>query len=780
MKRLFPFARRVRKWVLLSAAALALQGSGILGALPARAAAPAYLWSQRFGSTSTDIGHSVAADASGNLFVTGYFQGSVDFGGGVLISAGATQDIFLAKYNSTGVHQWSQRFGSSGSDQGLAIAVDGSGNVYLTGRFDGTVNFGGGPLVSAGLTDIFVAAYNSAGAHQWSLRFGGANVDLGNDIDVDLSGNVIVTGQFNDAVDFGGGLLTSAGGSDIFVAAYNSAGVHQWSRRFGDTGTDTGNGVAVGSTGNAVITGQFNNAVDFGGGLLTSAGGSDIFVAAYNSAGVHQWSQRFGSTSSDAGNDIAVDPAGNAIVTGSFAGTVDFGGGPLVAVATDIFLAKYNSTGTHEWSRRFGGTSSDTGDDLAVDTYGSVYITGRFDSNVDFGGGPLVSAGASDIYVVKFNSAGTHQFSQRFGSTNPDLGRGITVDPTGSVTITGNFDGTVDFGGGGLVSSGTDIFLASYARGEPVITSIADIGNDQGRKVKIRFFRSGHDAPVSQAPVTGYEAYRRDDAPPVSFALPQLPSGLSPAQLLDAGWTHVATVAAHGQTSYGIDAPTVGDSTVVLGQYRSVFFIRAATDVPTTFFDSSPDSGYSLDNLSPSVPTNFVYNTGTLTWDESPAADFDYFTVYGSNSDVFATAILVDYTVAPTLNVNAAPYTFYFVTATDFSGNEGKHALANALTGVGGSPKRYVLSVSNYPNPFNPGTTVSYTVPAKGRVTMAIYDARGARVTTLVDNEERDAGPYRVDWNGRSDTGLAVSSGVYFARIEQAGAMRSKKMVLLK
>jgi flagellar hook assembly protein FlgD len=103
----------------------------------------------------------------------------------------------------------------------------------------------------------------------------------------------------------------------------------------------------------------------------------------------------------------------------------------------------------------------------------------------------------------------------------------------------------------------------------------------------------------------------------------------------------------------------------------------------------------------------------------------------------------------------------------------------NTLSGVGGSPESYVLSVSNYPNPFNPRTTVSYTVPARGHVTVAIYDARGARVATLV-NEDRDAGAYRVDWDGRADNGATVSSGVYFARIEQAGATRSKKMVLLK
>jgi flagellar hook assembly protein FlgD len=132
------------------------------------------------------------------------------------------------------------------------------------------------------------------------------------------------------------------------------------------------------------------------------------------------------------------------------------------------------------------------------------------------------------------------------------------------------------------------------------------------------------------------------------------------------------------------------------------------------------------------------------------------------------------------MDVSASPYVYYYVTATDFSANEGKPAKVNALTGVGGTPSSYVLSVSNYPNPFNPGTTVSYTVPSRGAVTVAVYDARGAHVATLVDKADRPAGAYTIEWSGRDDRGAMVSSGVYFARIGQAGAARTKKMVLLK
>jgi hypothetical protein len=135
--------------------------------------------------------------------------------------------------------------------------------------------------------------------------------------------------------------------------------------------------------------------------------------------------------------------------------------------------------------------------------------------------------------------------------------------------------------------------------------------------------------------------------------------------------------------------------------------------------------------------------------------------------------------VATSMDVSGSPYVFYWVTATDFSGNEGKPARVNTLSSAGGTPRSYVLSVSNYPNPFNPRTTVSYTVPSRGRVTVAVFDARGAYVATLFDGD-RPAGAYSMEWNGLATGGAPVSSGIYFARIEHNAAVRSKKMVLLK
>jgi hypothetical protein len=763
---------------------LAFLGLLSTSAATAHALTPAHFWSQRFGNSSPDATTSMAVDPLGNVFVTGYFYNTVDLGGGALESAGA-EDIFIAKYDANGAHLWSQRLGGAGGDYPSALTVSDFGLVLIAGTFEATTNLGGGDLVSVGSYDIFVASYDaSTGGHNWSKRFGGTGGDEARGLAVDASGNVLVTGNFNGTASFGGGALVSAGGYDVVLAKYNVIGAHQWSQRFGGVNDDQGWSAACDISGSVLMVGTFGDTVDFGGGGLTSAGFDDIFMAKYTDAGVHQWSQSFGGLSFDRARSVVVDASGSAFVTGSFIGTVDFGGGDLVTDGSqDMFVAKYAANGGHLWSRRIGGAGGDQGASVSVDALGNVFLAAYYDDTMTIGNDVLMNAGSRDICVAKYDANGTYQMSRGCGSADFDEGSSAAADGLGNVFVTGSFSSTVDFGGGGLVSAGsTDIFLAKYAgtSAEPWITSIDDLGNDQGYQVTILFNRSGHDHVDSPTPVTQYEVFRRIDAPPASAKTGRSPSGLSQRELLLDGWLFVGFAPAHGESTYGLVAPTIGDSTAALGPYYSAYFVRAATATPATFFDSPPDSGYSIDNLAPSVPMNLANEDGLLTWEESTAQDFDYFTVYGGSSNDFAAATVVDYTVAPAMDVTSAGYVFYFVTATDFSGNEGMPAVINTLSDVGGMPKRYLLSLSNYPNPFNPRTTVRYTVPAPGPVTIAVYDARGTQVATLVRNERRDAGAYQIDWNGRSDSGAAMSSGVYFARIEQSGVARSRKMVLLK
>jgi len=359
-----------------------------------------------FGGTSSDGGEGIAVDSSGNSYITGYFQGTIDFGGGDVTSAGSN-DIFVLKLNSSGTFQWVSTFGGTSSDGGEDITVDSSGNSYITGYFQATVDFGAGNVTSAGSNDIFVLKLNSSGTFQWVNTYGGASSDIGYGITIDSSGNSYITGYFKATVDFGAGNVTSAGSDDIFVLKLNSSGTFQWVSTFGDTSFDVGRGIAVDSSGNSYITGYFGGTVDFGAGNVTSAGSDDIFVLKLNSSGTFQWVNTYGGASSDIGQGIAVDSSGNSYITGYFGGTVDFGGGDVTSAGGyDIFVLKLNSSGTFQWVSTFGGTSVDRGEAITIDSSGNSYITGYFQATVDFGGGDVTSAGNNDIFVLKLNSSG--------------------------------------------------------------------------------------------------------------------------------------------------------------------------------------------------------------------------------------------------------------------------------------------------------------------------------------------------------------------------------------
>jgi len=377
--------------------------------------------------------------------------------------------------DQAGAHLWSKRFGRGNGDYGNSVAVDRSGNVVVVGEFDGMEDFGGVRLDSVGGADIFIAKYSGVnGTLQWSKQFGNTNYQSASSVAVDSSGNVAVTGYFYGTMSLGGFDMTSAGGADIFIAKYSANGAHLWSKRFGSTGDDYGASVAMDSSGNVLVTGYFNRSVDFGGGALTSTGGADIFVVKYSGDGAHLWSKRFGSTGDDYGRSVAVDAAGNVAVTGSFQGTVSFGGVALTSAGgADIFVARFSgANGVSTWSRRFGSTFSDFGTSVAMDGSGDVVVTGTFLGTVNFGGGALTSAGElagflpPDIFVAKYSGVndGAHLWSKRFGSTSFDSGSSVAVDPGGNVVVTGYFFETVDFGGGALTSAGRDdIFVAAYS-----------------------------------------------------------------------------------------------------------------------------------------------------------------------------------------------------------------------------------------------------------------------------------------------------------------------------
>jgi hypothetical protein len=421
--------------------------------------------SKRFGDAARQAGWSIAVDGSGNIVLAGTFDGTVDFGGGPLTSAGGSRDVYVAKLDPQLGHLQSSRFGDASHQDGHHVAVDGAGNVLLTGYFQGSVDFGGGPLSNIGDHDVFVAKLDPQLGHLQSRRFGDEGLAAGKCIAADAAGDVIVAGYFASSIDFGGGPLTSAGGDDVFVAKLDPQLGHLRSRRFGDAANQLPVGVAVDADGNVVLTGIFEGLVDFGGGPLTSAGDIDVFVAKLDPQLDHLWSRSFGDAALQVGWSVAVDAAGDVVLAGYFEGSMDFGGGPLTSAGSvDAFVAKLDPQLEHLQSRRFGDPGVQYGFGAAVDGSGNVVLVGSFTDSVDFGGGPLTSADGYDLFVAKLDPQLEHLWSKRFGEEDTQQAFGVALDGTGNIALTGELWGSIDFGEGPLTSAGdADIFVAKLA-----------------------------------------------------------------------------------------------------------------------------------------------------------------------------------------------------------------------------------------------------------------------------------------------------------------------------
>jgi hypothetical protein len=312
------------------------------------------------------------------------------------------------------------RFSGSANVAINDLAVSADNDVVVIGTFSGSADFGTGLRTGAG-TDVFVARYAANGAAVWVGTFGGPFNDRGLGVDVDDDGNMVITGNFVSSISFGGAALTAAGASDAFVAFFDAAGMLLWNKTFGGAGDDSGVAAAFAPSGDVALTGTFAFSVDFGGGALSSKGKHDVFVAGYSAVdGSHLWSKRFGSSEVDRPADIAVDSTGRVALTGLFYNSINMGGGPRSSAGdSDIFVGVYAmSNGAHVWSKRFGSTTYDEGFGVAFDTEDNLLLTGLFSKSIDFGGGKLENLGDLDIYLAKLSPTFQEVWAQAFGGAN--------------------------------------------------------------------------------------------------------------------------------------------------------------------------------------------------------------------------------------------------------------------------------------------------------------------------------------------------------------------------
>ncbi len=451
------------------------------------AQAPNCLWATSAGGNSSDVGYSSTTDASGNVYVTGGFSSpTIAFGTTTLTNVGSN-DIFIAKYDSIGTVLWAKSAGGTSTDYGFSVSTDAIGNVYVTGGFSSpTISFGTTTLTNAGnagSNDIFIVKYNAAGTMLWAKSAGGTSIDRGQSISTDASGNVYFTGGFQSAtITFGTTTLTNAGSAgiyDIFIAKYDAAGTVLWAKSAGGTSDDEGRSVTADASGNVYVTGHFfSPTITYGTTTLNNVGSGDIFIAKYDAAGTVQWAKKAGGTDNDAGISVTSDVGGNVYITGGFqSATITLGTTTLTnanntGTTGDMFIAKYDASGTVLWSKSAGGTYDDIDNSVTTDASGNVYVTGNFASpTITFGTTTLTNADNTgniyDMFIAKYDAAGTVLWSSSAGGIYNDYGYSVSTDASSNVFVVGSFrSATITFGSTTLTNAGSagiyDIFIAKY------------------------------------------------------------------------------------------------------------------------------------------------------------------------------------------------------------------------------------------------------------------------------------------------------------------------------
>ncbi len=451
--------------------------------------AQSWVWAKSAGGSSDDISNCSATDASGNVYIIGSFKStSISFGSTTLSNSG-NADIFIAKFNSSGTVLWATKAGGTLDDVGNSIAVDNNGNVFVTGYFkSSSITLGSHTLNFSGLnggSTIFIAKFDASGNSVWAksptgpTSNGTADANSGNFITTDNNGNVYVTGSFETTtITFGSITLNHKGWFDMYIVKYNNNGTEIWANSASGQCSDAGKSIAVDNSGNVYVTGYFGGqcgggTTTFGSVSLSDVWWEDAFIVKYDVDGTVLWAKSAGGNDKDYGNGICVDISGNAYIIGQFKSpSIAFGSTTLTntntstsTVNNDIFVAKYNNSGSLLWAKKANGSSNDYGNSIIIYGGNTLLLSGYFtSSSLWFETSQVTNSGVADIFLAHYDLSGNVLSAQGIGNTSTDVCNSLCHDGNGNFYFTGNFySSSISFGNNTINNSGSsDLFLAKY------------------------------------------------------------------------------------------------------------------------------------------------------------------------------------------------------------------------------------------------------------------------------------------------------------------------------
>ena len=442
---------------------------------------PTFDWAKSFGGSSGDGTSGTLTDAAGNVYVMGTFWSTVDMdpGGGVFNLTSAGQgDNFVSKFDATGNFLWAKQFGNSANDNCVSMKADESGNLYVTGSYQATVDFDPGPGVfdmtcSTSGHAAFLLKLDGGGNFLWVKELSETDYfNVGRDIAVASGGAVYLSGIFRGAADFDPGpavvMLTSTGtAEDIFIAKFDANGNFIWVKQIAGLSGKACYSMSIDQPENIYITGTFYGICDFDPAAtvfnLTAnntngSGSSDTYILKLDLSGNFIFAKQISAEDDDIGWELKVDQTGAIFVTGEFSGIGDFDPGPGTFMLnsgsySDGYVLKLDNAGNFAWARQFKSVgvpnSASRGFSIALDNLGNVYSTGDFHGGVDFDPAAaaftLNTAAMEDTYISKLDPAGNFVFALQFTSTDFTQSAEMFVDAQRNLVITGRYMGTADF-----------------------------------------------------------------------------------------------------------------------------------------------------------------------------------------------------------------------------------------------------------------------------------------------------------------------------------------------
>lgn len=381
--------------------------------------APSWAWINHIGGANMGTNHSIATDPFGNVIVSGTFNlPNMIFGTDTLLNSDFShKEIYIVKYDASGNIIWAKSAGGSNDDRPFSICCDPSGNIFIGGYFTGSITFDsitlGGTAFSA---DMFVAKYDFNGNILWARKATGSGDDEVKSIVADNAGNVYATGYFSgSSLSLGSVTLTNSGvSSDIAIIKYDPFGNLIWAKNPSGNKADKAFGITLDNSGNLYITGAFTSIpLNFGSTSISNSviGYDEIFIAKLDSAGNALWAKSAVGSNHDDGYCVATDRMNNVYIGGYFKSlSITFDTLTLPGYGDrNLFLVKYDSAGNALWGKGLGDYGDEDTYTVATDSHDNVYIGGDYSSNtLTFGSTTFVNTAPPnwDMFLAKYDAAG--------------------------------------------------------------------------------------------------------------------------------------------------------------------------------------------------------------------------------------------------------------------------------------------------------------------------------------------------------------------------------------